>query len=1554
MLRTSLFLAAALCGAAASAQITGTPAADRISRLTAPRDASIIANSVDTGTGAFSLSASVLSINGGRPLELPLLYDSIGPPPSIVARARNFGPGWTHPYAARIEGNPAVAMTVVWDDNRRNTYDFDGSEYVPREESAQYDELTQESSGEWRIVRSDGTTYRFEDDGPLRSIANKIRQRIDVEYDGSGRLRKIVEPISDKEIVFHYPSPTSRRVAWVSDPAGRETHFTYDRQGRLAVIHNPADFGDVLGEAFVPKPIPDNDPNGLVHPFTADRSGPIGLLRLDIFSVGHQRAADLKIEIVSPAGTRVDITDRLDRPSANAFSGDGLVIPDFEGEEAGGTWNVVLTDDRSGSVGELNGIWVQFSDRTYPTYFAYDEVRIVEALDTTGARLFANDYDLRGRVVTQDDGRDDTPPSTFSYAGTPGGGVLTTYVDRSGAVRVFEHDEDYRLLRYVDPLGGETLYGYNSKGERTSVEDPLGRTTTFEYDEDGNVVRVVDPAGNVSTMQYDSRRNMTRFTDAAGESTQFTYNNGNVTQVRDALGHRTRKTYGGNGQLLQNMLHDDAGVQYTYQGGMVVGARRMDARGDKVEQTDYDEIGYPASTTDAEGRETKYEYDARLNVTAVVNPLGDRRESEYDHRNRLVRTVDFNGNETLLQYDGNNNLVARTNALGETTTFLFDVEDRQIEVIDPLGRSSKTEYDIAGRAVRTVDGAGNSFRREYDAVGNLIAIYDGDDRKVRTTRYDERDLPVEIVDANGSKLVNEFDALGNLVRITDGSGASTELRYDELGRLIEVEDPLGRVVKKQYFSDDVVEWIEDATGARTSFSYDNANRVTRIEPFTGRVAAVEFDYDEAYQLTADELPGGASREYEYDDGGRLTRIVYSGDGAPGNRRLSYDANGNLLNVRVESGGLDPAGTQLQRQYDALDRVTSFTDANGDRIGYEYDESGNLVSMTYPDGKVVNYVYDEGNQLAELIDWADRSTFFEYDSNSRLTRIEFPNGVVRSMVYDAAGRLLKRSDVRPSGSMIVEYEYEYDAQGRISVETGGPPAPPYMPDALQMTYRNDGRLATVNGQTVEYDAQHNITAAPLDGRPYDFEYNLNSRLIAVNGMARRYDAADNLIAWRTSAGLTRFTVNPESSLTQVIVQREPTGRTHRYVYAGGLLYEEVDGDIQVYHYDHRGNTVAFTDGSGGLTGTVSYGPYGEISSRTGSADSIFLHGGLWGILTDPETELQYMRYRWYSPQLKRFLSKDAHVGDISYPASLNRYVYAGANPVSFNDPTGEIFNLIAGAVGAVVGGVVGVVVNVTVKAVTGQKITAGDIIGGFVGGAITGGLTGLCVGVCGPAALIAGGAVAGALGSAAGNATTQGVDIATGDRDSFDTSQLLAETAAGAVFGAIPFGGKGGKALTKGLARGSAAGAARGSARAAVTKSVRTIATPAGPIPAALLKPVLGGKTVIPAIARSSAVREAAEAAGRRASIAGALGDFFTDMSVGLAQATLVEFASTRPAPSPQDPPDSARVQSIARQEVNAGNRGVYGEFVHWNLYKAFHSITGTPLPNNPNSPLAEF
>ena len=125
---------------------------------------------------------------------------------------------------------------------------------------------------------------------------------------------------------------------------------------------------------------------------------------------------------------------------------------------------------------------------------------------------------------------------------------------------------------------------------------------------------------------------------------------------------------------------------------------------------------------------------------------------------------------------------------------------------------------------------------------------------------------------------------------------------------------------------------------------------------------------------------------------------------------------------------------------------------------------------------------------------------------------------------------------------------------------------------------------------------------------------------------------------------------------------------KYVYGIGLIGEETSGSFKTYHFDYRGSTAAITDINGNVTDTFEYDTYGNLISRTGTSAIIFLYNGRDGVVTD-SNGLIYMRARYYSPELRRFINADIIAGEISNAVTLNRYAYANGNPVSNIDPFG---------------------------------------------------------------------------------------------------------------------------------------------------------------------------------------------------------------------------------------------------------------------------------------------
>ena len=118
--------------------------------------------------------------------------------------------------------------------------------------------------------------------------------------------------------------------------------------------------------------------------------------------------------------------------------------------------------------------------------------------------------------------------------------------------------------------------------------------------------------------------------------------------------------------------------------------------------------------------------------------------------------------------------------------------------------------------------------------------------------------------------------------------------------------------------------------------------------------------------------------------------------------------------------------------------------------------------------------------------------------------------------------------------------------------------------------------------------------------------------------------------------------------------------------------------------------------------------------------------------DSESGLYYYRARYYSADIGRFLQSDPHPGLLINPITLiNKYVYAGNNPINYTDPTGASFfsDLLAGIFAIVAVTLAGPIIATISKAVvtfTGVGAFWGGVLGsvaGAVPGAVIGGLAG---------------------------------------------------------------------------------------------------------------------------------------------------------------------------------------------------------------------------------------
>ncbi len=122
-----------------------------------------------------------------------------------------------------------------------------------------------------------------------------------------------------------------------------------------------------------------------------------------------------------------------------------------------------------------------------------------------------------------------------------------------------------------------------------------------------------------------------------------------------------------------------------------------------------------------------------------------------------------------------------------------------------------------------------------------------------------------------------------------------------------------------------------------------------------------------------------------------------------------------------------------------------------------------------------------------------------------------------------------------------------------------------------------------------------------------------------------------------------------------------------LYRAAALTNSSGNVVEAYDCDAYGNTLIFTaaDPSGNWWGASA------AQSDYGANDIIYC-----GYRLDPETENYYVRNRYYSPVLGRWLTRDP----IGYQGGINLYEYVGSAPVGNVDSTGMWYTTVIGPIG----------------------------------------------------------------------------------------------------------------------------------------------------------------------------------------------------------------------------------------------------------------------------------
>ncbi|MCP4707665.1 MAG: RHS repeat-associated core domain-containing protein, partial [Planctomycetes bacterium] len=205
----------------------------------------------------------------------------------------------------------------------------------------------------------------------------------------------------------------------------------------------------------------------------------------------------------------------------------------------------------------------------------------------------------------------------------------------------------------------------------------------------------------------------------------------------------------------------------------------------------------------------------------------------------------------------------------------------------------------------------------------------------------------------------------------------------------------------------------------------------------------------------------------------------------------------------------------------------------------------------------------------------------------------------------------------------------------------------------------------------YDDNGNNIQKSNVGEATDYYYDYENRLFEVQTgadiMEYEYDSDGIRVSSTKNSITTNYLVDKNRDYAQVLEEKDQAGNLQvEYVHGDDLISQNRSGDISYYHYDGLGSTRSLTDDSAAITDTYTYEAFGTLIGQTGDTPNNFLYTGEQ---YDPNVGFYYLRARYYSPGIGRFVTQDPW-GGVSYdPITLHKYLYANASPINGYDPSG---------------------------------------------------------------------------------------------------------------------------------------------------------------------------------------------------------------------------------------------------------------------------------------------
>jgi len=899
-------------------------------------------------------------------------------------------------------------------------------------------------------------------------------------------------------------------------------------------------------------------------------------------------------------------------------------------------------------------------------------------------------------------------PSTATWPqAAPGNGevsVVEQATNYTGGAFTYQtssataYDSYGRPVATYDGNGNETTTAYTmTNGVTTSekVTNALGQVTATTYDPyREQPVTITDANGITTTLHYDGLGRLTgvwEYGRATSDPANFIYSYDvsdtgptvvTTQTLNDESGYVTSTT------LYDALLRVRQTQVPTPQGGILVSDNFYDSRGwlYKVNTNYWDSSASPGDSI----------------ITVADSQVPNQAVTAFDGLGRPVLVTSYDDSQvksttatayygdrvTTVPASGGTPKSTVTDALGRTTEL--------DEYTSPPTVSTSVANDIT--TVSITGGTTQATTYSYNARGELSEVSSGGENW--TSTYNLLGQVTSKTDPDAGTTSMTYDGNGNVTSTTNASGQTVSYTYDALNRETgEYNGPTSSsppIATWAYDnSNDAVSGMTNPIGhLTTETSYDSAGNAYTLQqkgfnafgeslgetwtiPAAQGALAGTYTLTNTYTATTGlpyrayypASPGGGELPaetvtYGYSSGFDLPNTLGS-NLAGYDQDTTYTAYSQVAQQEIGSvsdnayvtNTYDPhTGALTQSQVEN----TSVSTTPYDTTSYTYDPYGNITAETDvrngAQSETQCYTYDTLDQLTQA--WtATDDCAANPASNGGATVGDGISGSAywTSWAFNALGEPTSETQYSLTGGQNTVTSYSYGNSSQ--------------PDTLTST----STTGPAGNSSTSYT--------------YDADGNSKTRDVSSGDQSLTWNSDGTLASDTTPAGTTSYVYDADGN---VLIQQDP-GTTTLYVFGEQIVLTTGTGAITGSRFlQLPGGGEVVRTGSGSSyyfeltnqqgTGLIvlnndaeapqwrQFTPYG---APRGTAPSSWPDSnGFLGMATDANTGLTIIGARQYDPTTGMFISLDP-VLETNSPQQLNGYSYAGDNPVTDSDPSGEM-------------------------------------------------------------------------------------------------------------------------------------------------------------------------------------------------------------------------------------------------------------------------------------------